>query len=111
MNFREWLLTEGGQTSGKTGLYPLGYGGIGLYPPAYFINKSADALYYMDQDDRIYHGQEGGKFDITHIPGKPTALSTTTGEKAPWDITGLPGSSPKPNSGDGGKFKISHIPK
>lgn len=54
MNFREWLhLREVEATSGKTGLYPLGYGGIGLYPLQYFMPIAADAYYYVSHDDRL----------------------------------------------------------
>jgi len=48
MNFKEWLLNEVEATSGKFGLYPPGYGGIGLYPDLYFIPIAADAITYLD---------------------------------------------------------------
>jgi len=66
-------LTEG-QTSGKTGLYPLGYGGIGNYPPAYLIPRSADALYYIDADQRLQHVWEKEPFRIDHL--KPIPIWT-----------------------------------
>lgn len=117
MQFREWLVEHEG-TSGKTGLYPLGYGGIGLYPPQTYLTRSADAIYYLSIDDRIYKGNEGKPFSITHIPGKPSHKSATPGEKEPWDITKLPG---KPshqkigdkgiNSGDGEPWSLKNLPK
>lgn len=64
---------EGGKrTGGKTGLYPLGYAGIGNYPMAYMINTAADALTYMSADDRISSNLEGAPFDITHMKPGPT---------------------------------------
>jgi hypothetical protein len=56
----------------KTGLYPMSYGGIGLYPPPWYLTRSADAIYYLTNDERIYRSEEGGKFNIKHIPAKPT---------------------------------------
>ncbi len=71
-SFGEFLnLVEGHRNAGKTGLYPLGYDGIGLYPPADLITSAADALYYLSQDDRLSAWWEGSPFDISHLPGKP----------------------------------------
>jgi hypothetical protein len=64
-------LHEGHRNAGKTGLYPLGYDGIGNYPPADIITSSADAIYYLSVDDRFASWWEGSPFDISHIPGKP----------------------------------------
>jgi hypothetical protein len=48
MSFREWLLNEdAGSPSAKQSLYPMGYGGIGLYPPSDVITWGADAITYM----------------------------------------------------------------
>ena len=88
MNFKEWLLKEGSNPGTKTGLYPLGYGGVGLYPPSWYPTRSADAIYYMSIDERIYKGHEGKPFDITHI---------------------APRSKEKMNSGESGTWNISHI--
>lgn len=71
-SFSEFLnLNEGLRGGGKTGLYPLGYGGIGLYPPATMLTAAADALFYLSQDERFSSWWEGSPFDISHIPGKP----------------------------------------
>lgn len=89
LNFKEWLaeqeLNEDHGTASKTGLYPKGYGGIGLYPLQNYINQSADAITYVLQDKRLTSpddwkgtGQrinlnantgEGGLFDIRHLKG------------------------------------------
>jgi hypothetical protein len=68
MDFKKWLLLQEVEaTSGKTGLYPLGYGGIGLYPLQYFLPIAADAITYIDQDKRLYNNGEKAPFPITHI--------------------------------------------
>ena len=93
MEFREWLLNEGGSRSGtKSGLYALGSGGfVGLYPPSYYTPYAADAAYYMSIDARLkYLGIEGPPHDIRHIPGKPKFLTTRTGDGEPFKITNLP---------------------
>lgn len=98
LNFKEWLI-EGSNPGGKTGLYPLGYGGIGLYPPQWYPTRSADAIFYMSVDDRIYSGKDGGKFNISHIPGKSNE-KLNSGEGGLWNIKKLKGnkSSTKKNS-------------
>lgn len=117
MNFREWLISEGSNPGSKTGLYPLGYGGVGLYPPPWYLTRSADAIYYLSIDERIYKGKEGGKFSITHLP--PNSKKTmNSGEKGLWDISKLKG---KPSHqigrdyaskiGDEGIWNIKHIKK
>jgi hypothetical protein len=72
LQFSEWLcLVEGSRRPGtKSGLYPLGYDGIGNYPPADILTYSADAITYLDMDDRIFKTHEGKPFSIEHIPGK-----------------------------------------
>lgn len=53
MSFREWLLNEdAGSPSAKQSLYPMGYGGIGLYPPSDVITWGADAVTYMPAELR-----------------------------------------------------------
>lgn len=54
MDFARWLtLTEdAGSPSSKQLLYPLSYGGIGVYPPGDVITWGADALTYMDPKHR-----------------------------------------------------------
>jgi hypothetical protein len=118
MTFREFLLLERGETAGKTGLYPLGYGGIGLYPPQDFITKSADAFYYMSKDDRLYTGNEKA---IKHVGGKPSFPPTkdpSNHDDAPHSIKHLPGQPSASQGwdyalkdGDGPPFKITHIKK
>lgn len=87
MKFKKWLnLKEGSNPGAKTGLYPLGYGGIGLYPPGWYPTRSADAIYYFSKDQRIYKGIEGPPFDITKIEGNPPT-SLNKGEKGIWNIS------------------------
>ncbi len=72
ISFDQFLaLNESSRAGAKTGLYPLGYDGIGLYPPAYMLPSSADVLYYMSVDERFASWWEGKPFDISHIPGNP----------------------------------------
>ncbi len=74
MNFKEWLQLDESSSrrpGNKTGLYPLGYGGIGLYPLQDYLTHSADAITYMSMDDRL-KCKEGGSFDITHLKPYPT---------------------------------------
>lgn len=53
MRFKEWLLKEAaGQPGAKQALYPMGYGGIGLYPPSDVITWAADAVTYMPTNMR-----------------------------------------------------------
>lgn len=72
LQFAEWLLiAESSRNPGtKSGLYPLGYDGIGNYPPADILANSADAITYLSMDARIFKTHEGGPFNIGHIPGK-----------------------------------------
>jgi len=115
MNFREWLVSEGSNPGAKTGLYPLGYGGIGLYPPSWYPTRSADAIYYSSIDERLYKGRDGGKFDITHL--KPTSKGTMNrGERGLWNIAHLKGrpshragSDMAANAGDGGMWDIRGV--
>lgn len=115
MNFKEWLLKEGSNPGAKTGLYPLGYGGIGLYPTAWYPTRSADAIYYLSIDERIYKSKDGGQFSISHLhPKAPNKMNK--GENGTWNISHLKG---KPthkagndyaaNVGDKGIWNISHI--
>lgn len=117
MEFKKWLMEEGSNPGVKTGLYPLGYGGIGLYPPSWYPTRSADAIYYMSIDERIYKGKDGGKFDITHLPPK-SKETMSRGDQGTWDITHLKGgpthkvgSEYAAKSGDGGAWDITGIKK
>jgi hypothetical protein len=115
MNFKEWLIEEGSNPGAKTGLYSLGYGGIGNYPPSWYLTRSADAIYYLTIDERIYKGQEGGDFDISHIPPK-SKETMNSGDGRLWSISKLKG---KPshkqgndmaaNFGEDGIWGIKHI--
>ena len=115
MNFKEWLVSEGSNPGSKTGLYPLGYGGFGLYPHSWYTTRSADAIYYMSIDDRIYKGKEGGQFDISHLKPK-SKEKMNSGEGGTWDITRLKGrpshkagAYDAANSGDGGVWDITRM--
>jgi hypothetical protein len=66
-----WKILKEGQTSGKTGLYPLSYQGVGQYPPAYLIPASADAIYYISVDDRLQKIWEKEPFKIDHLKPQP----------------------------------------
>jgi hypothetical protein len=117
LNFKNWLMNEGSDTGSKTGLYPLGYGGIGLYPPQWYITRSADAIFYLSIDDRIYKGKDSGQFDITHIPGDHNE-KMNSGDGGLWDITRIRGkpshlkknSNFAANKGEGAPWKITHLP-
>lgn len=115
MNFKEWLLSESSNPGSKTGLYPLSYGGIGLYPPQWYLTRSADAIFYLSIDDRIYSFKDNNKLknlpgsshkkinfgdngarNISHIKGKPSHpqnknYAANYGEKAPWNISKIKG--------------------
>ena len=53
MEFKQWL-ESATRPGNKQGLYPIGYGGIGLYPPADMMNWGADAITYMSEKDRKF---------------------------------------------------------
>lgn len=92
--FKEWIeikhpefINEGSNPGSKTGLYALGYGGVGLYPPQWYLTRSADAIYYLSQDERIYKAEEKGQFDISHIPAEPKInTKMNCGEGGVWNI-------------------------
>lgn len=120
MRFKEWIvLSEGSNPGAKTGLYPLGYGGVGLYPPQWYPTRSADAIFYMSIDERICGAKDNklkklpgstperlnsgddGTWDISHIEGRPSHpvgkdYAAKNGEDGVWDITHLPGGKKKP---------------
>lgn len=82
-----------GRAGSKTGLYPLGYDGIGNYPPAYMMPTSADTLYYLSIDDRFAGWWEGKPFDITHIHGEPVEPKghSLPGKEVPHKPSDMPG--------------------
>lgn len=118
LDFRRWLgsaVCEGTNPGAKTGLYPLGYGGVGLYPPQWYPTRSADAIFYLSIDDRIYKGKDGGSFDITHMPGDVNS-SMNRGDDGIWDISHLKGSPSHrvgsdlaAKNGDGGIWSIRRL--
>ena len=119
MNFKKWLQISEGKTAARSPLYPLGYGGIGLYPYEYWLPSTADALVYMMDDPRLcyFKNGEGPPFKITHIygaPSWPVGKNPHCGEKAPFSIVHVPGHGSWPdnksaNNGDGEPFSIKHI--
>lgn len=136
MNFKEWLLIEGSNPGSKTGLYPTGYGGIGLYPPQWYLTRSADAIFYLSVDDRIYNFKnhklqnkylnfgDKGLWDISKLEGpKDTpktpdkhGMATNNGEGGMWNIKHIKGSPTYkknkefiPDQGEGGMWSIKHI--
>lgn len=111
MSFKMWL--SEGKTSGKTPLYPMGYGGIGLYPLQTYMPSSADALLYISLDDRLWSNGDGPPWDIRHIPGHRQYKNPNSGTKEPFKITHIPGPEPVRHNGvgDGKPFSISHVKK
>jgi len=98
-SFAEYVLLKEGSrlTSSKTGLYPLGYGGLGLYPDADYLTHAADAILYLTQDTRLYHNQDSAPFDISHLDGhKLYGDRINNGDAEPFDIKNLPGESTPP---------------
>lgn len=66
-----WQFLAEGRTSGKTGLYPLGYQGVGQYPPEYMLPGSADAIFYITADERLQKCWEKEPFRIDHLKPNP----------------------------------------
>lgn len=79
------------RTGGKTGLYPLGYGGIGLYPDADMMTQSADAVFYLSIDNRLFSNGDVAPFSIAHLPGHKQYDNPNSGENEPFDISHIPG--------------------
>lgn len=85
------------RTAAKTGLYPLGYGGLGNYPDAWWIPAAADAMLYITQDKRLYHNGDNPPNSITHLPGhKQYGDKVNNGDKEPFSIQHVPGDSKLP---------------
>lgn len=101
MRFKEWLRLneDAGSPGAKQALYPMGYGGIGLYPPSDVATWAADAMVYMPsqmrslkfiwgdgmlenpfQDDDVYPSIEGKK--ATQIQAGNLRTSGTGFEKS-----------------------------
>lgn len=91
------LLKEETRTATKSLLYPFSYGGIGNYPPSYFIPQAADAILYISKDERMWCNGDGPPWDISHIPGhKQFGDKINNGEGKPWDIHKVPGKTSDP---------------
>lgn len=102
-SFWEFLqIVEATRAGSKTGLYPFGYDGIGNYTPADWITSAADAIYYLDKDDRMFKTHEGSPFKISHI-------HSSSAVKPPKEH-GMPGHEvkpkPLPNTEPQPKYKI-----
>lgn len=120
MKFKEWLfrqeynMSEGAtRTAGKSIHYPLGYGGLGLYPPSWYIPYSADSILYLSIDERLYSNGDGPPFDIRHLPGHKKYKNPNNHDKAPFDISKLPGDNgwkKYDKAGDKCPFDISKLP-
>jgi hypothetical protein len=100
-SFEQFVLLKEGNTRSalKTLLYPLGYGGLGNYPPLHFIPQAADAILYISKDERLFCNGDGPPWDISHLPGhKQYGDKINNGEGEPYDIRDLPGKiiEPKP---------------
>lgn len=88
INFSDWFLLKesAGRPGNKSGLYPLGYGGIGLYPPAYWLPSAADAILYVSIDDRLFDNGIKKPWSIEHIPGPTPYKTPNNGEGKPFSI-------------------------
>lgn len=99
MKFHEYFLIKEAstRTAAKTGLYPLGYGGIGNYPDAWWLPSAADAGLYISIDKRLYDNGDHSPDNIEHLPGhKQYGDKINNGEKEPFKINHLPGKIEKP---------------
>lgn len=119
LNFKMWLenndpfLSEGSNPGAKTGLYPLGYAGIGLYPPQWYLTRSADAIFYTSIDDRLFKNKDDRR--ISKLPEKcPSSLNS--GDKGTWDISHIGGRPSHPvgknmaaKCGEGEIWNIKHL--
>jgi len=110
--FKDYLINEERRTAAKTGLYPMGYGGIGLYPPQDWLTSSADAVLYITQDERLYNNGDKAPFDISHLSGHKQWANSNNGTKGPFDIRHIPGPEPYKNfntCGENEPFSIKHV--
>jgi hypothetical protein len=67
--FGQFLLETQGM--GVPFLYPLGYQGVGQYPPQYLTALFPDALIYIAADERLQHCWEAEPFKIDHLKPQP----------------------------------------
>jgi hypothetical protein len=101
--FNDYLLLREGntRTALKSLLYPLGYGGLGNYPPAHYIPQAADAVLYISKDDRLWCNGDHSPWNITHLPGhKQYGDTINNGDSEPWNIKDMPGKSIEPDDHD-----------
>src|SRR5947207_2045791 len=117
VRFTEYcLFRESGarNSSSKMGLYPLGYGGIGLYPPSDYLTHAADAILYLTIDKRLYNNGDWPPFDIRHLPGHDQWDDPNRGTAEPFSIKHIPGPEPMKNhnnAGDGKPFSLKNLSK
>jgi len=92
------LMERQKRTAAKSELYPLSYGGIGNYPPAYLITNAADAITYFDEDERLFKTNDARPFQITKINGTIIAPKGhgMPGEEVPQKPHGMPGEEREP---------------
>jgi hypothetical protein len=67
--FSHFLLEAQGM--GVPFLYPLGYQGVGQYPPEYLAALFPDALIYIAADERLQKCWEAEPFKIDHLKPQP----------------------------------------
>ena len=119
MNFKNWLKSQekivyegAARTATKTILYPLGYGGLGLYPPSWYIPYSADAILYITKDERLFKNGDGPPNDIRHLPGHKKYKNPNSHDNPPFDLRNLPGDlgwKKYNKAGDKSPFDISKL--
>jgi hypothetical protein len=82
MQFKDWLLQEdAGSPGAKQALYPMGYGGIGLYPPPDVITWASDAIVYMPKELRELTFTWGDGI-LSNPFGKDSLYEKTKGKQA-----------------------------
>lgn len=94
LSFSDFIASESSarNSSSKTGLYPLSYGGLGVYPDSDYLTHAADAILYLTIDKRLYHNKDKAPFDITHLPGhEQYGDKINNGEDVPFKINHLGG--------------------
>ena len=104
------LVEDARRTAAKSQLYPFAYGGIGLYADADYLTHAADSIYNLTKDSRLYDNGDKAPFDISHLPGhKQYGDKVNNGDNEPFDINHLPGNPVKPKdttvSGEGVPYK------
>lgn len=93
-------------------LYPLGYGGLGLYPPSTWLSSAADAILYMTADERLFDNGVGPPWSIQHLPGPDPDPNPNCGTGGLFSIKHIPGPDPDPHfnkAGEGSPFSIKHL--